>query len=75
MKKITVFTTRADTIFGATYMVISVDHPLIEKYSDRIKNIDEMTQKYAQRYEEFYQRFCSIDDGQASKRACEAVFK
>lgn len=42
---------------------------------EQIKNIDEMTQKYAQRYEEFYQRFCSIDDGQASKRACEAVFK
>ena len=41
-EKITVFTTRADTIFGATYMVISVDHPLIEKYSDRIKNIDEI---------------------------------
>ena len=34
---------------------------------EQIKNIDEMTQKYAQRYEEFYQRFCSIDDGQASK--------
>ena len=42
---------------------------------EQIKNTDEMTQKYAQRYEEFYQRFCSIDDGQASKRACEAVFK
>ncbi|OXZ30797.1 leucine--tRNA ligase [Finegoldia magna] len=41
-EKITVFTTRADTIFGATYMVISVDHPLIGKYSDRIKNIDEI---------------------------------
>ena len=41
-EKITVFTTRADTIFGATYMVISVDHPLIEKYSDRIRNIDEI---------------------------------
>ena len=41
-EKITVFTTRADTIFGATYMVISVDHPLIEKYSDRIKNIEEI---------------------------------
>ena len=41
-EKITVFTTRADTIFGATYMVISVDHPLIEKYSDQIKNIEEI---------------------------------
>ncbi|BFL76252.1 leucine--tRNA ligase [Finegoldia magna] len=41
-EKITVFTTRADTIFGTTYMVISVDHPLIEKYSDQIKNIEEI---------------------------------
>ena len=41
-EKITVFTTRADTIFGATYMVISVDHPLIEKYSDKITNIEEI---------------------------------
>lgn len=41
-EKITVFTTRADTIFGAIYMVISVDHPLIEKYSDQIKNIEEI---------------------------------
>ena len=41
-EKITVFTTRVDTIFGATYMVISVDHPLIEKYSDQIKNIEEI---------------------------------
>lgn len=41
-EKITVFTTRADTIFGATYMVISVDHSLIEKYSDQIKNIEEI---------------------------------
>ena len=41
-EKITVFTTRADTIFGATYMVISVDHPLIEKYSAQIKNVEEI---------------------------------
>ncbi len=42
---------------------------------DQIKNIDEMNEKYAQRYEEFYDRFCSIDDGHASQRAVEAVFK
>ncbi len=41
-EKITVFTTRADTIFGATYMVISVDHPLIEKYNSKISNIDDI---------------------------------
>lgn len=37
-----VFTTRPDTLFGATYMVIAPEHPLIEKYKDRIKNIDEV---------------------------------
>ncbi|WP_138159311.1 leucine--tRNA ligase [Peptoniphilus catoniae] len=37
-----VFTTRPDTIFGATYMVVAPEHPIIEKYSDRIENIDEV---------------------------------
>ncbi len=37
-----VYTTRPDTLFGATYMVISPEHPLIDKYADKIKNIDEV---------------------------------
>ena len=37
-----VFSTRADTLFGATYMVVSPEHPLIEKWADRISNIDEV---------------------------------
>ena len=40
--KLRVFTTRPDTLFGATYMVIAAEHPLIEKYSDRIENIDQV---------------------------------
>ena len=39
---LTVYTTRCDTLFGATYMVISPEHQLIEKWTDKIKNIDEV---------------------------------
>lgn len=39
---LTVYTTRPDTLFGATYMVIAVEHPLLEKYHDTIKNMDEI---------------------------------
>ncbi|MGN1346313.1 MAG: leucine--tRNA ligase [Eubacteriales bacterium] len=37
-----IYTTRCDTMFGATFMVIAPEHPIIEKYSDRIANIDEL---------------------------------
>ncbi|MDP4133693.1 MAG: leucine--tRNA ligase [Bacillota bacterium] len=40
--KLTVFTTRPDTLFGATYMVVSPEHPFIEKYKDKIANIDKV---------------------------------
>ena len=39
---LTVYTTRPDTLFCATYMVISPEHPLIEKWADKLKNIDEI---------------------------------
>lgn len=39
---LTVYTTRPDTLFGATYMVISPEHPLIEKWADKITNLDEV---------------------------------
>ncbi len=39
---LTVYTTRPDTLYGATYMVVSPEHPMIDKYKDRIKNIDEV---------------------------------
>ncbi len=37
-----VFSTRADTLFGATYMVVSPEHPLIEKWADCISNIEQV---------------------------------
>ena len=39
--EIVVYTTRADTLFGATYMVLSPEHPYVEKYKDKIENYDE----------------------------------
>lgn len=37
-----IYTTRPDTLFGATYMVISPEHPLIEKWADKLENMDEI---------------------------------
>ena len=39
---LTVYTTRCDTLFGATYMVMSPEHAYIEKWADKLENIDEV---------------------------------
>ena len=39
---VTVYTTRCDTIFGATFMVIAPEHPLVDKIKDKVLNIDEI---------------------------------
>lgn len=54
-EKLKVFTTRADTLFGATFMVIAPEHPIIDKYKTNIKNLDEITayQEQAKRKNEF----------------------
>jgi len=42
---------------------------------DAINNIDEIKQKYQEKYDVFYEKYCSWEDGQASKRVAEAVFQ
>jgi leucyl-tRNA synthetase len=39
---LTIYTTRPDTLFGATYMVISPEHPILEKWADKLTNNDEI---------------------------------
>ena len=41
-KTLTVYTTRPDTLFGATYMVVAPEHPIIEELKNKITNIDEV---------------------------------
>ena len=41
-EKLRVYTTRPDTLFGATYMVMSPEHPYIDKYKDEIRNFEEV---------------------------------
>lgn len=41
--KLTVYTTRPDTIFGVSYMVISPEHPMLEEFKEKITNFDEVT--------------------------------
>ena len=39
-EKLEIYTTRPDTLFGVTFMVMAPEHPMIDKYSDRISNMD-----------------------------------
>ena len=55
-----------------------VSGPLVfssEEVVDKIKNIDQLNADYQEKYQQFYQRFCSWEDGNASKRVVEEVFK
>ncbi len=54
-EKLRVYTTRPDTIFGVTYMVIAVDHPILSKLKDKIKNLSDIDEyaKEAQKKSDF----------------------
>lgn len=39
-EKLRIYTTRPDTLFGVTFMVIAPEHPIIDKYKDKIRNMD-----------------------------------
>ena len=41
-EKLEIYTTRPDTLFGVTFMVIAPEHPIIDKYADKITNMDEI---------------------------------
>lgn len=43
-KNLLIYTTRPDTMFGATYMVVSPEHPIIEELKDKITNLNEITE-------------------------------
>ena len=42
-EKLKIYTTRPDTLFGVTFMVMAPEHPMIDKYADRIANMNEIT--------------------------------
>jgi CDP-glycerol glycerophosphotransferase (TagB/SpsB family) len=45
-----------------------------EELLDAIKNIDRISEQYKEKYEEFYNKYCYLDDGNAAKRVIERVF-
>ena len=59
---VTVFTTRADTLFGVSYMVISPEHPLLDKWKDSIANWDEV-----EAYKEAASRKSDFERGELNK--------
>lgn len=73
--KLRVFTTRPDTLFGATYMVIAVEHPLIEKYKDEIENLEEVLKykEYAMKKSDFERTELSKDKTGVELKGLKAI--
>lgn len=68
----------ADEIRGLYFdMEETLPGPLLhtnEELLDALKNMDSVVDKYKERYDAFYEKFCSVDDGHASERIVEKVF-
>lgn len=69
-ENITVYTTRPDTIFGVTYMVLSPEHPFIDKFKDKISNIDEIL-----KYREDAQKKSEFERSELNKDKTGVVLK
>lgn len=61
-ENLTVYTTRPDTIYGVTFMVIAPEHPLIKKLSSKITNMDEI-----KKYQEFAKTKSELERTELSK--------
>lgn len=61
-ENLAVYTTRPDTIYGVTFMVIAPEHPLIEKLSNKITNMDEI-----KKYQEFAKTKSELERTELSK--------
>ena len=74
-ERLKVFTTRADTIYGATFMVIAPEHQLLEKFADRIENLNEVKdyQEQALRKSEFERIELSKDKTGVLIKGLEAI--
>lgn len=74
-RKLCVFTTRPDTLFGVTYMVISPEHSIIEEYQDRIANLEDIRayQQQAARKSDFERTEMNTDKTGVELRGIYAV--
>lgn len=70
-----IYTTRPDTLFGATYMVVSPEHPMIDKYKDDIENWEEITayRELAARKSDFERTELAKDKTGAEIKGLKAV--
>ena len=67
---LTVYTTRPDTLFGATYMVIAPEHSYIEKWADKLENMDEIKE-----YQEKAARKSDFDRTEMNKEKSGVMLK